>query len=191
MNEKVKNIIDSIYPVSEKSFREIESLLVFESHSKGDIFIKRNKRNEREYFVLSGICKSYLNNPDGDEITISFFLKNMILTPFQIRTTKSISNLNFKALTDMELASVDAREFEKLMVDNIEIRNFANSVLQNELISKVEKEIGLASLTAKERLIEFRKKFRLLENLIPHPDIASYLGITNISLSRLRKELMD
>jgi len=191
LNEKVKHIIDTIYPVSEKSFREIETLLVFESFLKGDIFIQRNRRNEREYFVLNGICKSYLNNPDGDEITISFFLENMILSPFQIRTKKSISNLNFKALSNLELASVDAKEFEKLMVENIEIRNFANTVLQNELISKVEKEIGLATLTARDRLVEFRKKYRLLENLIPHPDIASYLGITNISLSRLRKDLTE
>jgi len=41
------------------------------------------------------------------------------------------------------------------------------------LNQKVEKEIGLASLTAKERLIAFRKKNQLLENLIPHTDIAS------------------
>ncbi len=75
------------------------------------------------------------------------------------------------------------------MIENIEIRTFGNLVLQNELKSKVEKEIGLASLSAKERLIEFRKKYKILENFVPHTDIASYLGITNISLSRLRKEL--
>ena len=72
------------------------------------------------------------------------------------------------------------------MIKDIEIRNF---VLQNELILKVEKEIGLASLTAKERLIEFRKKYKHLENFVPHTDIASYLDIKNISLSCLRKDL--
>jgi CRP-like cAMP-binding protein len=57
-------------------------------------------------------------------------------------------------------------------------------------MKKVEKEIGLASFTAKKRLIRFREQYALLENLIPHTDIATYLGITNISLSRLRKELL-
>ena len=189
MNRKVKNIIDQVFPISEKSFTEIDSLLTFESFDKGEIFIQRNKRNEKEYFILSGVCKSYLINPDGDEITISLFTENRILSPQSIRTSKNISNLNFKALTDLELVTMNAKEFEKLMIENIEIRNFGNTVLQNELISKVEKEIGLASLTAKERLIEFRKKYSLLENLIPHTEIASYLGITNISLSRLRKDI--
>jgi len=191
VNKKVKNIIDEVFPMSEKSFKEIESLLKFETFEKGETFIYRNKRNEKEYFILRGVCKSYLINPDAYEITISLFTENSILSPYQIRTSKDISNLYFKALTDLELASINAKEFEKLMIENVEIRNFANTVLQNELISKVEKEIGLATLTAKERLIEFRKKYRTLENLIPHSDIASFLGITNISLSRLRKDLMN
>lgn len=191
MNKKVKHIIDGIFPISEPSFREIESLLEFETFEKGEVFIERNKRNEKEYFALSGVCKSYLLNPDGNEITISLFTENSVLSPYQIRTPKHISNLSFKALTDVELASINAKAFEKLMVENIEIRSFGNTVLQNELVSKVEKEIGLASLTARERLIEFRTKYKILENLIPHTDIASYLGITPISLSRLRKDLID
>lgn len=186
---KVKNIVDEIFPISKKSFQKIAELLKVEIFEKGDVFIQRNKRNEKEYFILSGVCKSYLMSPDSDEITISLFTENNILSPHTIRTSKNISNLNFKALTEIELVSMNAKAFESLMIENIEIRHFGNAVLQNELIAKVEKEIGLASLTAKERLIEFRKKHRLLENLIPHTDIASYLGITNISLSRLRKDL--
>lgn len=189
--ESVKQIVNLIYPISENSLREIEELLEFECFSKGDSFILRNKHNEKEYFLLKGICKSYLINPDGNEVTISFFADNSILSPHSIRTTKNISNLSFKALTNINLASINSGDFENLMVNNIEIRNFANTVLQNELVSKVGKEIGLASLSAKERLIEFRKKYPALENYVPHTDIASYLGITNISLSRLRKELMD
>lgn len=189
--ESVKQIVNLIYPISENSLREIEELLEFECFSKGDSFILRNKHNKKEYFLLKGICKSYLINPDGNEVTISFFADNSILSPHSIRTTKNISNLSFKALTNINLASINSGDFENLMVNNIEIRNFANTVLQNELVSKVGKEIGLASLSAKERLIEFRKKYPALENYVPHTDIASYLGITNISLSRLRKELMD
>jgi len=189
VNKKVKNIVDEIFPISIESFQKIDGLLEFETFEKGDVFIQRTKRNEKEYFILGGVCKSYLISPDGEEITISLFTENNIISPQSIRTSKNISNLNFKALTKLELVSMNAEEFESLMIENIEIRHSGNTVLQNELISKVEKEIGLAALTAKERLIEFRKKYRLLENLIPHTDIASYLGITNISLSRLRKDL--
>ena len=191
MIDIVKNIINKISPISDKSFLEIERLLEFESYAKGENFISKNKRNVNEYFVLNGICKSYLINPEGEEITISFFLENSILSPHSTRVSNNISSHYFKALTDMEVALINSVAFEKLMIDNIEIREFGNAVLHKELQSKIEKEIGLASFTAKERLIEFRLKHKGLENLIPHTDIASYLGITNISLSRLRKDLLE
>ncbi len=186
----IKEIIDSIYPISTNSIKEIEALLQVESVKKGETFIKRNKRNKKEYFVLDGVCRSYLINPQGEEITISFFTSKSILSPYTTRTRNEISVLYFQALTEVKIVSIDAFEFEKLMIDNLEIRNFGNTVLRNELARKVDKEIGLASLTAKERLINFRNQFPTLENLIPHSAIASYLGITNISLSRLRRDLI-
>ena len=189
MENKVENIINSVFPISEQSFGEIEKLLEYENYQKGESFVLRNKQNKKEYFVLSGICKSYLINPEGEEITIDFFMENKIISPHSTRTSGNISSYYFKALTNIELATINASEFERLMIENIEIRNFGNAVLQNELKSKIEKEIGLASLSARERLIEFREKYKGLENLIPHTDIASYLGITNISLSRLRKDV--
>jgi hypothetical protein len=72
------------------------------------------------------------------------------------------------------------------MVDNLEVRRFGNMVLLAELQKKVEKEISLASLTASERLQVFRKEYPGFENIVPHAAIATYLGITNVSLSRLR-----
>lgn len=190
MTTMIKEIIDSIYPISANSIKEIEPLLQIEDVKKGETFVKRNQRNKNEYFVLDGVCRSYLINPEGEEITISFFTSKSILSPYTTRTIVEKSVLNFQALTEVKIVSIDAIEFEKLMIENLEIRNFANTVLRDELAKKINKEIGLASLTAKERLIKFRNQFPMLENLVPHPDIASYLGITNISLSRLRRDLM-
>lgn len=185
----IKAITDSIFPLSHRSVQEIESLLSIEKISKGESFIRENKPDVYEYFLLDGICKSYVFSPEGEEITISFFTPNQVLSPHTTRIRKGLSVLNFMALTDLKIGKIDAGEFEKMMIENLEIRNFANTVLRNELAGKVEKEIGLASLTGKQRLLAFRERFPMLENLIPHPDIASYLGITNISLSRLRGEL--
>lgn len=185
----IKEIINSKYPISKNSLNEIESLVELVDYGKGETFIKKNRRNFKEYFLLKGVCKSYLINPEGEEITISFFNEESILSPYTTRTQDEISVINFQALTNTKLATIDAKEFERLMIENLEIRNFGNTVLRNELSQKVEKEIGLASLTAKERLLKFREQFPMLENLIPHTDIASYLGITNISLSRLRSDL--
>ena len=188
-NLVVEEIINNIYPISTNSISEIESNIEYNTIEKGKTFVKRNRRNNKEYFILDGVCRSYLINPEGDDITISFFIQSSIISPFSTRTENQISVLNFQALTELKIATIDSGIFEKLMLENKEIRNFGNTVLRNELKQKISKEIGLASLSAKERLLTFRKDYPNLENRIPHTIIASYLGITNISLSRLRGDM--
>jgi len=191
IKERTRSLINKVSPVSEGSLDLMNDLIVIEVYEKGEVFIDRGKRNNKEYFVYEGICRSFLLSPEGEEVTISYFLEGSVISPNKTRTANQISNLNFQALTKLTVASLNADKFEQLMINHIDIREFGNMVLQNELLAKVEKEIALASLNAKERLILFREKYHFLENLISHVDIASYLGITNISLSRLRKGLIE
>lgn len=189
IDDQIKNIINETFPISEKSFAEIKKILIPKTYKKGEDFILLNTIDNLEYFLLEGVCKSYIINKKGNEVTLSLFTENNILSPHSIRTSNNRSILNFKALTYIKLAQMDSEKFIKLMIENEEIRNFGNAVMQKELQIKIEKEIGLATLSAKERLNNFRNKYYNLENIIPHTDIASYLGITNISLSRLRKNI--
>ena len=191
IKERTRPLVNKVSPISERSLDLISDLILVEVYEKGDVFIDRGKKNNKEYFVYEGVCRSFLLSPEGEEVTISYFLEGSVLSPNKTRTANQISHLNFQALTRLTVASLNADKFEQLMINHIDIREFGNMVLQNELLAKVEKEIGLASLNAKERLLLFREKFHFLENLISHADIASYLGITNISLSRLRRELRE
>lgn len=188
---RTRPLVDKVSPVSDASLDLISDLILVEVYEKGDVFIDRGKRNNKEYFVYEGVCRSFLLNPEGEEVTISYFLEGSVLSPNKTRTANQISHLNFQALTNLIVASMDADKFEQLMIDHIDIREFGNKVLQLELLTKVEKEIALASLNGREKLLLFREKYRFLENLISHADIASYLGITNISLSRLRRDLRE
>ncbi len=186
----IKEIVTSKYPVSNTSLKKIEELVQIQEFEKGINFIEKDKRNRSEYFLLEGVCKSYLLNPEGEEITISFFNSKSVLSPWKTRTAGDTSFLNFQALTNIKLGVMNAISFRDLMIDDNEVGQFGYSVLARELESKVRKEVGLASKTARERLIEFRLSSPNLENEISHKDIATYLGITNISLSRLRRELI-
>ncbi len=191
IKERTRPIINKVSPVTEMSLDLICDLIKVEVYDKGEVFIDRGKKNNKEYFVYEGVCRSFLPSPEGEEVTISYFLEGGVVSPNKTRTANQISHLNFQALTKLTVASLNADKFEQLMINHIDIREFGNMVLQYELLAKVEKEIALASLNARERLILFREKYHFLENLISHVDIASYLGITNISLSRLRRELLE
>lgn len=191
IKERTRPIVTNVAPVSEASLELICDLIEIEVYEKGAVFIDRGKKNNKEYFVYEGVCRSFLLSPEGEEVTISYFLEGGVLSPNKTRTANQISHLNFQALTKLTVASLNADQFEQLMINHLDIREFGNMVLQYELLAKVEKEIALASLNGREKLLLFREKYHFLENLISHADIASYLGITNISLSRLRRELLE
>ncbi|RKR12252.1 CRP-like cAMP-binding protein [Maribacter vaceletii] len=188
MRDKINPIIHSLTPLSISSLDKINKLVTYAFLKKGESITNVGQKNNLEYFLIKGICKSFLYTPEGEDITISFFMSGSILSPNTTRSLEGKSIINIRALTDIEIATIDADVLERLMIEDLEIRNFANTVLRNELMTKVQKEIGLASLKGKERLELLRKQFPNIENLVSHSDIASYLGITTISLSRLRTQ---
>ncbi len=188
MQDKITAIIHSVSPVSSKSIRKIENLVEYITIKKGESITSVKEKNNFEYFLIEGVCKSFLYNPDGEDVTISFFMSGSIISPSNTRNEEGKSIINIRALTEVQIAAINATEFEKLMIEDLEIRDFGNSALRVELMAKVQKEISLASLKGKDRLLLLRKKYPNIENLVPHSDIASYLGITTISLSRLRTQ---
>lgn len=172
--------------LSHKSRKEFADLCFEETMPIGSLLLKPKHPDQFEYILLDGIVRTFLLNTEGEEITLSFFEHNTILPPYVTRAESGKSLLFCEPLTECIFAKFDAKEFETLMINNLEIRDFGNTVLRQELLSKVQKEIRMASWTAKARLEQFRKDFSMLENRVHHPIIASYLGITNVSLSRLR-----
>jgi CRP-like cAMP-binding protein len=188
MSDRIAPIINSVAAMSANALSRIQDLVQYIPFEKGELIAEVGQRNRSEYFVIEGICKSFLPSPEGEEVTLSFFVSNSIISPYTARHIDGKSIINIRALTHVEAAVIDAEEFEKLMIDDLEIRHFGNAALRNELMEKVQKEIGMASLLGKSRLQNLRSKYPNIENQIPHADIASYLGITTISVSRLRSQ---
>lgn len=173
--------------LSHHAQQAIEALCQEAHIPAGKVFISVDQWDAYEYLLTAGVVRSFLLSEDGKDHTIAFFQGGTILSPHVSRTKEGRSLLNLEALTDVTVLKMDARQFETLIEKNLEVRAFANAVLQQELMRKVNREIQLAAWSAKARLEQFRQDFEGLENVVPHPMIASYLGITNVSLSRLRK----
>ncbi len=186
MFQKVRSIIHAIHPISESALEKLNDLIKTVHFKKGEIITSIGQKNNLEYFMIDGICKSFLHSTERESITISFFMSNSVISPNTTRIKEGKSIINIQALTDVEIVTLDAVAFEQLMIEDVEIRAFGNSVLRNELMTKVQKEIDLASRKGIDRLLQLRQNYPNIENQIPHSDIASYLGITTISLSRLR-----
>ena len=187
--QQLQKVIDRYHSnLSQRSSTAFADLCFETRYSGRSMLLKPSQPDRSEYILLNGIARTFLVNTEGEEITLCFFEENTIIPPHVTRTENGKSLLYCEALTDCTFAKMDTKAFETVMIENLEIREFGNSILRQELLNKVQKEIRMASWTAKQRLEQFRKHFSMLENRVPHPMIASYLGITNVSLSRLRKQ---
>ncbi len=157
--------------------------------SKNKVLFEENKRNDSEYLLLKGILHRFNVNHKGELITIRFYTASNVITPHLFRTINNKSIFTLETLTDTTVAEIPVKELDNLRISNQEFNSFILRVIENEFSNNLFDDISYRSMNAKERLLLLRKKFRNLENLVPHHTIASYLGITNVSLSRLRGEI--
>jgi CRP-like cAMP-binding protein len=69
--KEIPEIFKDIFPISMDSLDRVMAITEYADYSKGLRFIEKDKRNSSEYFLLDGICRSYLLNPEGEEIILN------------------------------------------------------------------------------------------------------------------------
>lgn len=155
---------------------------------KNEIVFSEGKKNSNEYFLIEGVLHRFNVTENGESVTTGFYLGYSVITPNFARTIKNKSLFSLQALTETIIVEIPVVDFDNLRFTNKEFQLFGQRVLEEELSKSVLTETTFRSSNAKERLTLLRKAYPNLENLIPHNIIASYLGITNVSFSRLRSE---
>ena len=153
-----------------------------------DLFLAK-RFNGFEYFQLKGISHRFNIDQQMHPVTTGIYQHETVITPHFARTPNGQSLFSLQALTDCVFLKIPAGLFRELSDRNTEIRMFGRAVVEKEFMSSLRFEELFRSQSAKDRLLFFRENYPNLENLIPHTTIASFLGITPVSLSRLRHEL--
>jgi CRP-like cAMP-binding protein len=139
-----------------------------------------------EFILLEGCLTSSICDPEGKEICVGFYVGPCVVTPSIARTREGLSLVSIVATTDASLVQIDSGLLSDRMIASPSIRNWANGVLRHALSEKAEREWCLAALGGAERLTWFRQTFPGYEDIFTHASIASFLGITPVTMSRLR-----
>ena len=185
---KLRTVLQDFGVNSEFSQNLFAANCTFKEYQKGKILFAEEKKNISEYLVLNGVLHRFNVNDNGENVTTGFYLKNTFITPHFARTVKNNSIFSVQTLTEIQIVEIPVIALDKLRHTDHEFKNFGQRILEFELSKNLFNEVTFRSFNAKDRLIQMRKDFPNLENLIPHNIIASYLGITNVSFSRLRSE---
>lgn len=181
-------IARSLAPVGDQAFEPILAACQVQTLAAGQSLLRTGEPGLREFFVLSGVLKSWVGDAQGREVTLAFHVGPGIVTPSIARTAQGGSRVHCQALTPARVAGFDALLLEQHMLANPEVQRWGDAVLRAELMRRVDREWSLAALPAAERLAQFRRQFPGLDGRIAQHHVASYLGITPVSLSRLRAQ---
>lgn len=168
---------------------EFQFGLTRRSVKKGDIFLREGQRCDYFYYILKGFVRVYYLDLEGNEVTHWFSPENsMVSSPLSfLRRDKNI--LYFEALEDTELVLIT---LEQLGVLNAQLETVGKAIreLHVEFIIILSRRImSIHTQTAEERYLELMEKYPYLFQKAKLTHIASYLGITPQSLSRIRKNL--
>jgi len=187
----VLGIAGAIAPIDRDAFEPVLSAMRCDSHAAGELVISAGERGPHEYFVLSGILKTFVGDAHGREVTLAFHVGPCTLTPSIARVENERSRVSCIAMTEARVARFPAARLVECMVKSPTIQRWGDTVLRAELVRRADREWALAALSAAERLLQFRRDHAGLEDEIAHHHIASYLGITPVTLSRVRAQLRD
>jgi CRP-like cAMP-binding protein len=139
------------------------------------------------WFINKGAVKAF-EWVDGNERVSHFFLSNMFFTNYYCWVTKNQSDLTYKAVEDSEIIEIDYHKLEKLCTQYHIFDTIGRKMAERIFVQEYFNKKLLLNYTAKERYEYFEKEQPEIFKHFALKDIASFIGITDVSLSRIRKE---
>lgn len=173
-------------PLSDAALAELASAWTSGRAEKGSTLAHQGERVTREVMLLDGKAVAQIVDSDGRGVCVGFFVGPGLVTPHIARSREDISLVTVEVTADATVAMMGADTLLDMMLHSSEIRDWANAILRDELSRKTDREWCLAALGGADRLVWFRDRYPDHEALFAHGLIASFLGMTPVSLSRLR-----
>jgi len=185
---ELNQIIDNIYPLTATSKNLIKESITETKLPKGHILFKANKIETSIYFIKKGIARAYAYS-DDNEITFWFGKEGDPIVSMQNYVNNKKGYEDVELLEDCELYELKTEKLQKLFLEDIQIANWGRKFSELELIKSEERLIALQFNTATERYLALLKNYPSIIQRVQLSHIASYLGITQVSLSRIRAKV--
>lgn len=179
--------ITSLYPLSDDTIRQLKECMTLCSFPKKHLLIEADKFCKSAYFIEKGMTRSFwLVN--GEEITTSFAGEGAIVFSMDELYYNKKSEEFVETLEDVVAYRISLTDLLRLFQTNIELANWGRIIHQNEYRRLHRSHKERLTLSAKERYEEFKQQFPEVCQRVQLGYIASYLGITLSTLSRLRAQ---
>lgn len=155
---------------------------------KNDVLIRAGDKSSYIFFVVSGILRDYYIDDDGNDVT-RFFSYEGGICGGEALISNEPSAVCTEALDDCVLLRCPVCGFKEIIAGSSEAAKAYIWLLESSLVYKIHRENSFLIKSAAERYVDFKRENPDLEKRVNQKYIASYLGITPVSLSRIRRAL--
>ena len=167
---------------------------VFQAHTevvfqKNEFLLKQGK-TANEYFCLeNGLVRAFVHDYKGNDITTQFFCNNEIVIEPNSLFLQIPSKENIQALTQCKCWKITLDDFQRLYQNIPEVAEWGRAWMSQQLFLLKQHSLSIITDSATDRYLSLLKEKPQILKEAPIKYIASYLGITDTSLSRIRKEV--
>jgi CRP-like cAMP-binding protein len=183
----IDNIISNIFPLPEQSKYLLKENMLEVSYPRGHVLFKVNRIASKVYFIKKGMVRAYAN-PEEEEITFWFGKEGDAVISMKNYIENQKGYETIELLEPCDLYEIQTEALRMLYNSDIHIANWGRKFAEQELIKVEERFISRQCKTALERYTALMNNDPDLLQRVQLAHIASYLGITPVSLSRIRSE---
>jgi CRP-like cAMP-binding protein len=168
---------------------ELEPQLVLADYRKGDPLVRQGDEEMEQFFILEGMVKRVVSNPEGREMILRFAAETEMDTSYAAWRMRTPVPYSIVAVTKVRAAELPMPLWVEFLERNPDVKlRFEYQVMK--LMSEVmAHSITLHLLDAPGRLLRFQRKHPELAGRIPKKELAAYLNLTPETLSRLKQKL--
>ena len=181
--------LNSLVDLSEETFNKLNSLAKFKRIKANTVLNRIGETPTKYYFLVSGLISAHLDSESGKVFTKKIFSPVSFVASFTALINKEPSKLTYETLTDCKIYEFDYRKMMELCKSDITISLLYARILEQVFIGYEKRSLELMSMDATQRYLKLRKQIPNIDDLIAQFQIASYLSITPVQLSRIRKKL--
>jgi CRP-like cAMP-binding protein len=155
--------------------------------TKGELLLKQGKISGY-YYLAEGCLRSYTFDPEGDEITTYFYTQGRVVFDAASFFLRAPSTENIQAITESLGYYTDFEKLNGLFHTVPEFREFGRAMLVKEFVAYKQRTLAMINRSAEERYAHLMTSHPEIFHHAQLKQIASYLGMTDTSLSRIRRE---